>query len=355
MEEKDDDLSCTCEICMIAYSENNKALILKCGHSLCEHCLKRLKEKICPSCKKDFKGESTPINFQLMEIVNFLEKSKVTVIDKNSCYNHKKEDRNFCCYDCFKFTCTKCLSDHLDKRHKINKVKSEDMEIVQNYKKFYDQIINSKFKNNIKLQKEQFINDIKITFKEIDKEKESIEKKFDETVQILKIEKDKAIDFLNILQKELNEFGNYLLIFEETLFNIISTSHPLIETLSKKDRENDSNLIKLLKFVEEDKDNIIKIIDIFKHFSESDFGLFKLNSSGEKLINYLDNSLQKAFYNIKSLIKKSRPCVYEEYQKCFNLKHLQIKYLDSINLNSLCSELDFAFEEIYLFINRKLK
>ena len=145
MENKDEEITCQCIICMDAYSHSNKPVILICGHTICESCYKKISsnsKKECPNCKKSFPlNFHPPTNFQLLEIINFIEKTKKDT--EHKCKMHNEGE--FYCLNCSTFNCIDCIPSHLEEDHQLRKIKPKIEEYSKKCQDFYKKTIRDKF------------------------------------------------------------------------------------------------------------------------------------------------------------------------------------------------------------------
>ena len=87
----------SCEICKSEYTKENKPLILNCGNTLCNNCLKNLlktKENKCPFNKEHIhkKDEKFPVNYSFFDIVSGLNDA-INVINEQIKKGDKKDNK----------------------------------------------------------------------------------------------------------------------------------------------------------------------------------------------------------------------------------------------------------------------
>jgi len=268
----------TCLYCGEIFKKQNKALILKCAHSICQFCHQiNLHCLTCLICKVKYVGKDNmnhPINFLLVE---FLEKeefnelinkynteheNKLEIIDENKKENNGDNPRIY--------------NNIIDNKN--------DNEINDQEKKYYCTNCNLYLRNDFhfdnSLSKCKFSKKSLLDF-EADETKRNIEnKKIEEEYKNLSKDKALAKDS-EALMKKYNEFNNeinelYELYIKNILINYIEGQKILIETINNNDviqnliisgilPENHFN--KLLKFMMKYNKNK-QLIDLIKNFSK---------------------------------------------------------------------------------------
>ena len=100
-----------CKVCFSPYNDTDKVpLILPCGHTYCEGCIKSLYKNRrieCPNRCKTFQFNSLSAIKKNFEIVQAIEKSKENA--NKYCNIHKDKILEFYCNDCKKLICKECL------------------------------------------------------------------------------------------------------------------------------------------------------------------------------------------------------------------------------------------------------
>lgn len=105
-----------CRICMELMGPDKKPKLLPCRHTVCEHCIDRLQQVMCPLCKKQFSqnsSEDLPTNVTLLQLID-------VTVDKNNASNKKlceycsDEARpiSHVCKDCDEYFCFDCAKKH---------------------------------------------------------------------------------------------------------------------------------------------------------------------------------------------------------------------------------------------------
>ena len=102
-----------CPVCMENMNTNNKPKILPCQHTLCEQCINKLPQHICPLCRKPFHTEDLPTNLTFVQISGILQlKNKVShQILCEYCLNIQQEISHYC-KDCDEYFCVDCARQH---------------------------------------------------------------------------------------------------------------------------------------------------------------------------------------------------------------------------------------------------
>jgi hypothetical protein len=100
-----------CKICHEKFNDNlNKPIILICGHTFCEFCIKKIFQRdlvVCPFCKVSTaisRNQKFNVNYTLLEMVSQKEKAFLQM-----CQEHKKEVLKFYCKPHEKLICQECL------------------------------------------------------------------------------------------------------------------------------------------------------------------------------------------------------------------------------------------------------
>ena len=110
----------SCEICGEKYEDKNKhkPLVGKCGHTMCETCVKNIDiKKDCPFCKSANSFDKCSTNFEFLHMLQLVEKNikdeeeKEKLLEK--CLIHTKENAHSYCLNCSKFLCINCIKDHI--------------------------------------------------------------------------------------------------------------------------------------------------------------------------------------------------------------------------------------------------
>lgn len=122
----------TCPICYNNFNENSNLprMITACGHTVCELCLKNIKNSreryCCPICRKNISGKVSclPVNFVLLE----LKEPKIV----KRCLLHNLELVAFCVDDDL-VLCGACIFDHKD--HSCTLLTDPALEIIAEEKK----------------------------------------------------------------------------------------------------------------------------------------------------------------------------------------------------------------------------
>ena len=350
MNDKDEDISCTCLICMESYSQKNKPLILTCGHSICESCYNKISKttKECPSCKVPFKNFTPPTNFQLLEIVNHIEKSKNEITNK--CNNHKEGD--FYCLNCGTFNCPYCIQSHLEEDHALREVKPKVVQALNQYQVFYNEKIKNKFVANLNKQKQQFIT--KFTCNTIDKikaEKQSIKNKYEMMIRDIESQKKIAIDHLDLLEQHFEKFKEDIDKIDSYVMKFIFNFSPFISLISKNDLEVKEK-VTLFHMIEENRNSKIKIQSILDHFKND-------NSNYEVLQKYeisqfIDYSMKNAFEEVLRLTSQFNLDTLHHFSQTFKFKQIDKQLLSSFDIGNINTSMNTKLTEIYNYLQENL-
>lgn len=226
-----------------------KPLILKCGHTFCENCLKTLfdSEKIiCPLDAKasyfdDFQQIST--NFLILEASEEAQKQKFA--PEKTCQLHKTQIIRFFCQTHKSLLCQECLIlHHLGPNHEI--IPSENIVLIEPLKKSIEKIL-----KNVKEDKEKMDFKLKESsneFKKIENELQNMKKNIVQTIEknynelMGKKQKEmevetqrysKFADKIASLQEKTGEIEEFLKKLPSNLAYVTNSDPPLLETLKK--------------------------------------------------------------------------------------------------------------------------
>ena len=123
----------TCIYCGEVFSKENKPLILKCSHFICQICHKINKESLpCLVCKIKYTGKENinhPVNFLLVELiekedfVNLIKKNNLTknISEENLKNISKEKKENFLVENKTKFFCNNCNLNFRNEYHFLQK------------------------------------------------------------------------------------------------------------------------------------------------------------------------------------------------------------------------------------------
>jgi hypothetical protein len=352
MNNKDEEISCTCGICMEGYSQENKPLILSCGHTFCEACYKqniKSNKKECSYCKKSFThNPSPPTNFQLLEIVNFIEKTKIDTIKK--CAKHNEGE--FYCLNCYTFNCIDCIPSHLEEDHQLRKIKPKILDYSNQCQAFYKETIRDKFFSDLNKGKEQFMKDFSnSTIDKIKKEKELIDSKFKSKVKQLELEKKKALDHLDSLEQEFKKFNEDIKNLDSYILKYISNFCPFIGVLSKINLEI-KDKINLLYLIEENNNSKLKFQDILDQFKKD-------NSKMEVLKQYdisqfVISTLNKAYEEVLKITSPFYLNAESLFSDCVSISNLRKNCLVTFDLGTINKSMNMKLTDIYNHLEESL-
>lgn len=222
-----------CKICHELYdTATRKPLILPCGHTICEYCLKIIftsNQIKCPFDKKVHAFKERQDIGTNQQLYDFIAAEK-TLNEDAKCHIHSNQILKFYCNVEKSPLCQMCLiSNHLGAKHQIlalkdtiycEKVKKRNKEIL---KASQNSLVNSqKILMEIEEDREKFENDMKIMRENL---LNTIESQYSEGITQLCSEKE----------KEMLEYENNVKEIQSTEIEIINELKEL-ETISENDK-----------------------------------------------------------------------------------------------------------------------
>lgn len=200
----------TCLYCGEIFKKENKALILKCAHSICQYCHKiNLDCLTCLVCKVKYVGKENlnhPINFLLVE---FLEKEDLIEYLKKCKSESKNDNNNNNTKEEFKLAENEISKNEQTKTDTIETNNSNKSLLTEDLKRFYCSNCNLFFRNEFHFENEN--SKCKLSKKDLAKnlDENSAEKnKNDKKSQSKNLTKAEILERdSNQLMKKYNEFN----------------------------------------------------------------------------------------------------------------------------------------------------
>lgn len=239
-----------CNLCYNSFSStNNTPKILECGHTVCETCISKLKEKKCPFCKAEFDLKRVKTNFQLITEKRKSEEWTINLSTYNTiynCSNHSHKDRksmNYC-ETCMEFICVDCCIEHTNRRHIVKFINTEKIEKIREYQRKLMRV-ESEFTDEIERNLSWMMKDVfgeeevigKGSIKEIvNSHIESLKNSINEQISLLNQLKSDVISIESFMNSSLDDYkSEFCLLIKENLPSIVMCSYfKSNEALSEK-------------------------------------------------------------------------------------------------------------------------
>ena len=241
-----------CKLCQDSFdSLSRKPLVLKCGHTFCELCIKSLydlEKVLCPldSIESPFEDfQKISVNYLILEA---LETQKPDKPKEKMCQVHKNQSIRFFCQTHQNLLCQECLIlHHLGPDHVI--LPSDNIVLIEPLKQTMGRILDrlkndmDRIKNRIKEASEDFKhseNELRIMRKAIE---DIIEKNYYEIIakkqKEVETEVQKVTKFTEKIEKineEASKIENFLNTIPNDVCYVTDTDPVLLESLKKHEQ-----------------------------------------------------------------------------------------------------------------------
>lgn len=377
-----------CNLCLDNFTDTNKPMVIKCGHTICSNCLKKVESK-CPYCKKTFGRNSAVINYHIVSSIDEINNNQITNEDilktqpkfldlkkianfNFMCYKHPDIDVINYCSTCEQFTCIECSYACSQFNHIVKYINKKYFNIynklVYEFKNIYANSLIKKIKNNDKVNNfldmlDSNVSDQSSYYSKLLKSYDNYNDLIDKQVSKLKSFKTSINTIKSSIISKINKFktdcSNILNIelcplLMDCYINKNSTEHFLLDNiykscfvyedrvklLSKIEDEYISNIG--FKELKEFKDSTDKIVNLYNKFFVDSFNdIHKtINSSNNSAFI---NELNKTFKNLDEVLTTGQIMLSNHIDE---IEEKNIFSKNILDLNSLYSSFNKSIKKL---------